>query len=124
MSMTSMSGCVLASPAIGRLTQRRPMITLVETYDAGNRAMTLSIDDFRQALDIIGDSAGAEAAIVAQFALDLAVTAQFRSEAAASMPKTRGDFSTCALRATVRRNTRRAVRSTRRVSPERRCTTR
>ncbi len=54
-----MSGCVLASPAIGRLTQRRPMITLVETYDAGNRAMTLSIDDFRQALDIIGDSAGA-----------------------------------------------------------------
>ena len=56
------------------------MITLAETYDAGNRAMTLSIDDFRQALDIIGDSAGAEAAIVAQFALDLAVTAQFHSE--------------------------------------------
>ena len=75
-----MSGCVLASPAIGRLTQRRPMITLVETYDAGNRAMTLSIDDFRQALDIIGDNSGAEAAIVAQFALDLAVTAQFHSE--------------------------------------------
>ena len=68
--------------------------------------MTLSIDDFRQALDIIGDSAGAEAAIVAQFALDLAVTTQFHSEG--------GDFSTCALRATVRRKTKRAVRSTRR----------
>jgi hypothetical protein len=56
------------------------MITVAEPYDAGNRAMMLSIDDFRQALDIIGDSAGAEAAIVAQFALDLAVTAQFREE--------------------------------------------
>ena len=42
--------------------------------------MTLSIDDFRQALDIVGDNADAEVAIVAQFALDLAVTAQFHSE--------------------------------------------
>ena len=46
--------------------------------------MTLSIDDFRQALDIVGDIVGdnadAEVAIVAQFALDLAVTAQFHSE--------------------------------------------
>jgi len=74
-----MSGCVLASPAIERLT-RRAMITLAEAYVAGNRTMTLSIDDFRQALDVIGDSVGAEAAVVAQFALDLAVTAQFRSE--------------------------------------------
>jgi hypothetical protein len=39
--------------------------------------MNLSIDDFREALDIIGDGAGQEAAIVAQFALDLAVTAKF-----------------------------------------------
>jgi hypothetical protein len=39
--------------------------------------MKLSVQDFRQALDIIGDAGGAEAAIVAQFALDLAVTARF-----------------------------------------------
>jgi hypothetical protein len=37
----------------------------------------LSIEDFRKTLDMIGDAAGQEAAIVAQFALDLAVTAQF-----------------------------------------------
>jgi len=42
--------------------------------------MKVSVDDFRQALDIIGDSSGQEAAIVAQSALDLAVTAQFRSD--------------------------------------------
>lgn len=39
--------------------------------------MKLSVEDFRQVLDAIGDSGGAEAAIVAQFALDLAVTARF-----------------------------------------------
>ena len=33
--------------------------------------VTLSIEDFREALDIVGDAAGQEAAIVAQFALDL-----------------------------------------------------
>jgi hypothetical protein len=37
----------------------------------------LSIEHIRKALDIIGDSAGQELAIVAQFALDLAITAQF-----------------------------------------------
>lgn len=42
--------------------------------------MKVSGDDFRHALDIIGDNGGQEAAIVAQFALDLAVTAQFRSD--------------------------------------------
>jgi len=42
--------------------------------------MKLDIDNFRHALDTIGDSGGLEAAIVAQFALDLAVTAQFRSD--------------------------------------------
>lgn len=42
--------------------------------------MKPSVDDFRQALDIIGDAGGGEAAIVAQLALDLAVTAQFRSD--------------------------------------------
>jgi hypothetical protein len=43
----------------------------------GGYAVKLSIEDFREALDIIGDGAGQEAAIVAQFALDLAVTAKF-----------------------------------------------
>ncbi len=39
--------------------------------------MKLRIEDFRKALDLIGDSAGAEAAIVAQYALDLAIAAHF-----------------------------------------------
>ena len=39
--------------------------------------MNIDIKDFREALDKIGDAAGEEAAIVAQFALDLAVTAKF-----------------------------------------------
>ncbi len=39
--------------------------------------MKLRVEDLRQALDVIGDAGGAEAAIVAQFALDLAVTARF-----------------------------------------------
>lgn len=42
--------------------------------------MKVSVDDFRHALDTIGDSGGQEAAIVAQFVLDLAVTAQFQSD--------------------------------------------
>ena len=42
--------------------------------------MKLSIEDFREALDIVGDAAGQEAAIVAQFALDLAITAQFSAD--------------------------------------------
>jgi len=46
----------------------------------------LSIEDFREALDIIGDAAGQEAAIVAQFALDLAVTAQLRAGGATIEP--------------------------------------
>jgi hypothetical protein len=37
----------------------------------------IDIEDFRGALDIIGDAVGEEPTIVAQFALDLAVTAQF-----------------------------------------------
>jgi hypothetical protein len=45
-------------------------------FDGGD-TMKLSVGDFRQALDIIGDAGGSEAAIVAQFALDLAVTARF-----------------------------------------------
>ena len=48
--------------------------------------MKLNIDDFRHALDTIGDSGGQQAAIVAQFALDLAVTAQFQSDEIAMEP--------------------------------------
>jgi len=38
--------------------------------------MKLDVREFRHALDIIGDSCGEEAAIAAQFALDLAITAR------------------------------------------------
>jgi hypothetical protein len=43
----------------------------------GGDGMKVNIEDFKHALDIIGDTGGAEAAIVAQLALDLAVTARF-----------------------------------------------
>jgi hypothetical protein len=67
-SAVQTSRCREATPRQSpRLTQRRG-------------AIKSSVDDFRQALDIIGDAGGGEAAIVAQFALDLAVTAQFRSD--------------------------------------------
>jgi hypothetical protein len=36
--------------------------------------MKLDVTEFRRALDMIGDSCGEEAAIAAQFALDLAIT--------------------------------------------------
>ena len=39
--------------------------------------MKLSAEEFRDAIGIIGEAGGAEAAIVAQFALDLAVAAHF-----------------------------------------------
>jgi hypothetical protein len=52
----------------------------------GGGAVKLNIEDFREALDIIGDAAGQEAAIVAQFALDLAVTAQFHADGATIEP--------------------------------------
>lgn len=42
--------------------------------------MDLEIKDFRLALDLIGDMGGREAAIVAQLALDLALSARFASE--------------------------------------------
>jgi hypothetical protein len=42
-----------------------------------DNTVKLSIENIRKALDIIGNAAGPEAGIVAQFALDLAVTAQF-----------------------------------------------
>jgi hypothetical protein len=44
------------------------------------------IEDFTQALDIVGDNAGHEPVIVAQFPLDLAVIAQFRKDGAAVEP--------------------------------------
>ncbi len=40
--------------------------------------MKVNIEDFKHALGIIGNAGGAEAAIVAKFALDLAVTARFQ----------------------------------------------
>jgi hypothetical protein len=47
-------------------------------FDGGGDAMKVNVDEFKHALDMIGDAGGAEAAIVAQFALDLAVTARFQ----------------------------------------------
>jgi len=47
-------------------------------FDGGGDAMKVNVEDFKHALEIIGDAGGAEAAIVAQFALDLAVTARFQ----------------------------------------------
>jgi len=46
--------------------------------DYGDHSVKPNIEDFNEAVGIIGDGVGQEAAIVAQFALDLAVTAQFR----------------------------------------------
>lgn len=40
--------------------------------------MKVNVEDFKHALDIIGDAGGTEATIVAQFELDLAVTARFQ----------------------------------------------
>jgi hypothetical protein len=56
-------------------------ITVAQIYSDGDGAMKVSVDDFSQVLYIIGDNGGQEAAIVAQFALDLAVTSQFCSDA-------------------------------------------
>jgi len=47
-------------------------------FDGGGDAMKVNVEDFKHAIEIIGDAGGAEAAIVAQFALDLAVTARFQ----------------------------------------------
>jgi hypothetical protein len=54
----------------------------------GDHAVKFSIEDLREAVDIVGNSAGPEAAIVAQFALDLAITAQFLADGAAIEPAT------------------------------------
>ncbi len=45
----------------------------------GAKGMKLDVTEFRHALDIIGHSCGEEAAIAAQFALDLAITARTRA---------------------------------------------
>jgi hypothetical protein len=50
---------------------------LCQSNNNRDHAVKLSIEDIRRALDTVGNAAGEEAAIVAQFALDLAVTAQF-----------------------------------------------
>jgi hypothetical protein len=39
--------------------------------------MKISIEDLREAAGAVGEAGGAQAAIVAQFVVDLAVTAQF-----------------------------------------------
>ena len=49
--------------------------------------MKVNVEDFKDALEIIGDAGGAEAAIVAQFVLDLAVTARFQRPDKPMTPK-------------------------------------
>ena len=41
--------------------------------------MKISLEDLREAAAVVGEAGGPEAAIVAQFAVDLAVTAQFNA---------------------------------------------
>ena len=42
--------------------------------------MQLSIEEFRDAVELLGDAGGAEAAIIAQLVLDLAVSARFNND--------------------------------------------
>ncbi len=42
--------------------------------------MRLSIEKFRDAVELLGDAGGAEAAIIAQLALDLAVSTRFNDD--------------------------------------------
>jgi hypothetical protein len=63
-----------------------PGATMLSRNNNDGDHVKLSIEDFREALNIVGDAAGQEAAIVAQFALDLEVTAQFRADGARIEP--------------------------------------
>ncbi len=57
MSAVQTSRCREAAPRQSpRLARRRPTITLANAYDPGDGAIKSSVDDFRQALDIIGDA--------------------------------------------------------------------
>jgi hypothetical protein len=56
--------------------------------NGGGDAMKIMVENFKHALDIIGDACGAEAAIVAQFALDIALTARFQRAAKPMTPET------------------------------------
>jgi hypothetical protein len=53
----------------------------------GHQLMKISIEDLREAGDIAGQAGGAEAAIVAQFLVDLAVTARFNSPGETIAPR-------------------------------------
>jgi hypothetical protein len=41
--------------------------------------MKISLDDLREAAAVVGEAGGPEAAIIAQFVVDLAVTARFNA---------------------------------------------
>ena len=53
--------------------------------------MKVNVDNFKHARDMIGDAGGAEAAIVAQIALDLAVTVSFQGAVGAITSEKRGN---------------------------------
>jgi hypothetical protein len=79
--------------------------------------MKLNIEDFRQALDLIGEAGRAEAAIVAQFALDLAVTA--RSSAAGIAPQEAHRLLCCGSLDTARYSIHSAAAAVRSVGMDR-----
>jgi hypothetical protein len=49
--------------------------------------MKISLEDLREAAAVVGEAGGPEAAIVAQFAVDLAVTAQFNATGEVIAPR-------------------------------------
>ena len=49
--------------------------------------MKISLEDLREATSVVGEAGGPEASIVAQFVVDLAVTARFNAAGEAIAPR-------------------------------------
>ena len=64
-----------------------PSFTLIDGSNAGHQLMKISVDGLHKAGGIVGQAGGAEAAIVAQFVVDLAVTARFNAAGEAIAPR-------------------------------------
>jgi hypothetical protein len=62
-------------------------LTLIDGSNAGHQHMKISMEDLRKGAGIVGQAGGAEAAIVAQFVVDLAVTARFNAGGEAIAPR-------------------------------------
>jgi hypothetical protein len=70
-----------------RLTFIELRFTLINGQKTGNQLMKISVEDLREAAGIVGQACGAEAAIVAQFVVDLAVTARFNAAGEVIAPR-------------------------------------